>query len=429
MKMMMDTSYRLLALCARAEWFAAHDKLLVQAAAQIPDWEIVPARAEAHGMAPLLHAHLRSAGIHPPRPVTRQLQGLYLQHRRANQIRADVLREILAAFETAGVQALILKGAALSHLVYPEPGLRPMSDIDLLVSRSDPAKAQEALAGLGFDAPLPSRGALPHRHLAAATLRREGLLVQVEIHHQLSSTYFDNAVSYLRNRFSPNTARRSSTRAARVNGLTVSPRPLPALGRSASTLGLEDMLGHLCQHLLSHINVWDYGRLIWVADIVSLAERFASEIDWDHVRRRYPDVLDTLAVLHFATPLSQELLATAGVKVGHAPKDIGREYQGWPQTRPREWRRRGYSRVLCDTLFPSEWWLRLRYKLGSTRPLLWSRCVRHPFHILGHVGRTLLERMGWPTPLELAAGERQPLPPSAQEDQSKPPTQTAKVGP
>jgi hypothetical protein len=63
--------------------------------------------------------------------------------------------------------------------------------------------------------------------------------------------------------------------------------------------------------------------------------------------------------------------------------------------------------VVRDTLFPSEWWLRLRYGLGSVRPLLWHRWVLHPLYILGHVGRVLLERMGWPTPLELA-GQRTP---------------------
>jgi hypothetical protein len=424
----MDTIYRLLALCARAECHAAHYEHLAQAATRISNWESVPPRAEAQGVGPLLYAHLKSAEIHPPKSVTRQLQGLYLRHRRANQIRADVLREILAEFETAGIQALILKGAALSYLIYPEPGLRPMSDIDLLVKKANVKQAQQALAGLGFDAPLPSQATLSHRHLTTATLQREGLLVQVEIHHQLSSTYYDNAISYLRNRFLPSTARQSDATPAKVDGLTTLPRSLPALGCTASTLGFEDMLGHLCQHLLSHINVWDYGRLIWVADVVSLAERFASEINWDHVRRQYPDVLNTLAVLHFATPLSQELLTEAGVKVGHVPKGIGVEYQGWPQVRLQEWGHRGHSRVLCDTLFPSEWWLRLHYKLGSMRPLVWFRSVRHPLHILGHVGRTLLELVGWPTALELAAGERQPRSPTAQKGQGKPSKQIGKAG-
>jgi len=65
---------------------------------------------------------------------------------------------------------------------------------------------------------------------------------------------------------------------------------------------------------------------------------------------------------------------------------------------------------LRDTIFPSEWWLRLRYKLGSVRPLFWHRWIRHPLYILGHVARVFLEWLGWPTPLELAHGGQNPRP-------------------
>ena len=40
----------------------------------------------------------------------------------------------------------LVQGAALSHLVYPEPGLRPMSDLDILVPRSEIWRAGQILA-------------------------------------------------------------------------------------------------------------------------------------------------------------------------------------------------------------------------------------------------------------------------------------------
>ena len=42
--------------------------------------------------------------------------------------------------------------------------------------------------------------------------------------------------------------------------------------------------------------------------------------------------------------------------------------------------------------------------LGSDYPLFWYRWLRHPLYILGHVVRACLERLGWPTPGELAEG-------------------------
>jgi hypothetical protein len=415
-----NATYRLLALCARAKCNATHYDQLARRVAQLTGWEGVAARAEAHGLAPLLYTHLKAAGVPPPLAVRRELQGLYLRHRHANQVRTRILRDVLTAYGAAGIQALVLKGAALSHLVYPEPGLRPMSDLDILVPASDLWRAQRLLADLGFDAPLPSSPTLPPRHLPAATLQAEGLLVQVEIHHRLLSNYLDDAISYVRAllwtsrrlqsldvRPKP-TARPGDAQACgtvQPDGLPLAPRPFVLAGVTAYTLGYEDTLQHLCRHLASHVNVWDFCRLIWVADVVSLAERFASEIDWERVRRQCPAVLDMLSLFHSMTPLRDELLDRAGVRIGRVPEGIGVEYQGWP--RPQAKRRRGWRRILRDTLFPSEWWLRLRYKLGGTRPLFWVRWVRHPLYILGHVVRAVLEQLGWPTPGELT-GRRVP---------------------
>jgi hypothetical protein len=413
--------YRLLALCARAEGDAAHYGRLCQAAAKVTEWEGVAAQAEVHGLAPLLYVHARAAGVQLPPAAKRKLQGLYLRHHHANQVRTGVLRDILSAYAAAGVPALVLKGAALSHTVYPEPGLRPMSDLDILVRATDLRRAQSLLAGLGFDAPLPAGPALAHRHLALAARQVEGLSIQVEIHHKLLSNYFDHAASFIRSMARPiSTGPRQrifwpeSSAAglahesawAKLEGLTAPPHPFELAGLTAYTLSYEDTLGYLSRHLASHVNVWDFGRLIWVADIVSLAERYAAEIDWERVRRRYPATLDTLSLLHFMTPLSDDLLSRAGISLGHAPQGIGVEFQGWPKIRAAHWQEKGYRRVVRDTLFPSEWWLRLRYQVGSARPVFWYRWVRHPLHILGHIVRAMLERLGWPTPQALARGGR-----------------------
>ena len=402
-----EAGYRLLALCARAELPAEQRGRLACAAARLTAWETLPAQAEAQGMAPLLYAHLKAAEIEIPRPVRRQLQGLCLRHRQANRERMQALDQILATFEAAGIQALVLKGAALCHLVYPDPGLRPMSDLDLLVPASDLRRAQRLLAGLGFDAPLPP-GPTLHRHLPAATRRVAGVRVQVELHHRLFSDYFDNAGTYLRvnlcarlhgmfgRRSGERSAGTASAGSAAWEALRRSALPVALGDRTACTLGLEDTLGHLCRHLVSHVNVWEAGRLIWVADIVSLAERFQSEIDWASVRRRDPAVRELLSLVHWMTPLSDALLARAEVRLVPPPQGMGVAYRGWPRVRLGSWR------ALRETLWPSEWWLRWHYRVGSARSLSWYRGVRHPLHLLGHVVRVGLERLGWPQALDLA---------------------------
>jgi hypothetical protein len=421
--------YHFLALCARAEGDAAYHGRLARAAAAMTDWDSIADQAEAHGLAPLLYVHARVAGVQLPPAAKRKLQGLYLRHHHANQVRTEVLRDILSAYAAAGIPALVLKGAALCHTVYPEPGLRPMSDLDILVQEEDLRRAQGLLAELGFDAPLPAGLAVAHRHMAVAARQVEGLSVQVEIHHKLLSDYFDHAASFIHSLARPTSApseQRAPAGTSRIpeadltglpkpvrshwvglEGLTAPPHPFDLAGLTAYTLSYEDTLEYLCRHLSSHVNVWDFGRLIWVADIVSLAERYAAEIDWEHVRQHYPAALNTLSLLHFMTPLSDSLLSQAAISLGHAPQGIGVEFQGWPKILVTRWRETGYRHILHDTLLPSEWWLRLRYQVGSARPVFWYRWVRHPLHILGHVVRAALERLGWPTPQVLARGGRQ----------------------
>jgi hypothetical protein len=234
----------------------------------------------------------------------------------------------------------------------------------------------------------------------------------VEVHYKLFSDYVDHARSFARSRLTRTPFRAHPSEPGRdgdhawtaTDGLTAPPQPFALADRTAYTLGYEDTLGHVCRHLVSHVNAWESGRLIWVADVISLAERFAPQIDWARVRRCHPVVLDTLSLLHFMTPLSDELLSRADVKIGRAPQGIGEAFRGWPQARRGSWRARGCRRVLRDTLYPSEWWLRLRYARGSARPLFWQRWVRHPLYILGHVARVFVERLGWPTMTELVEG-------------------------
>ncbi len=344
-----------------------------QLARQIESWAGLSTVAEEQGLAPLLYVHLQKAEIPLPRDLKRELQALYLRHKHANHIRLQTLQELVLAFNEANIQAIVLKGAALSLLVYPEPGLRPMRDLDILVKKSTAKQAQHLLAKLGFDAPMPPTDDLPDKHLAVATRQVEGLTMSIEIHHNLFNKDYPVSLD--------------------IESLTAPPLAFEVNGTPAYTLGYEDMLWHLCQHVAYHANVWEPIRLIWVADIVGFAERFASQIDWARLRQQYPLVLNTLSLFHFITPLSETLLRLSAIKIGHYPQGLGEEFQGWPRTSLAQQHAKGLGRILYDSFFPSEWWLRLHYGLDSAQSLFWYRWFRHPFHILGRLKQFFDERV------------------------------------
>jgi len=385
-----SAAYKLLGLCARATCTSEQYDQLAQATAAYANWQQLPSQAESHGLAPLLYYHLKQAGIEIPTDIRRQLQALYLRHRRANYIRNQALDKILQIYQSEQIQAIVLKGAALSHIM------------DILVSASDAQRARTLLAEAGFPPARPATPALLHRHLPITSTTVDGLPVHVEIHHKLHSDYFDSLLAYLGGRWLGRETASTDRALAATKALFSRARPFELADLTALTLGPEDTLKHLCQHLLSHVNVWDYCRLIWVADLVSYTERFAAEIDWAHIRRHQPVIIRTLSLLHFTTPLSDPLLHQTEIKIGQTPRGLGIDFQGWPRVRPGQRPQKGFWVLLRDTILPSEWWLRFRYHLGSTRPLFMARWIRHPLHILGQMVRTMLEHLGWPRALELA---------------------------
>jgi hypothetical protein len=81
------------------------------------------------------------------------VQKFYYLHqltRRRNSKAYDQLAEVLLRLNHQRVEAMVLKGAALAQVVYPDPGLRPFSDIDILVRRRDAETAHALLNGLGY---------------------------------------------------------------------------------------------------------------------------------------------------------------------------------------------------------------------------------------------------------------------------------------
>jgi len=355
---------KLLTLCAGVNLTPAQLTQLAAHAGQFTDWPALPAAAEAQGLGPLVYHHLKAAGVDWPASAKRDLQSLYVRHRHANAVKMAALAEILAAFEAAGIEALALKGAALAALIYPEPGLRPMRDLDVLVPPAQARHAQTVLGQLGFTAPVPPPGArLPDKHLEAATRRQEGLTVTVEVHHNLFHAFQPDSFT--------------------LADCTGPPLSFDLNGVTAPALGYEDMLWHLCRHIAYHASIWEPIRLIWVADLVGFAEQFVDKIDWQRLARQYPPVLNMLSLFHFVTPLPERLQQAAGVRPDPTPQGIGLEFEGWPRRRLAQLRGQNWRQIARATFWPSEWWLRLHYGLDSAQPLFWYRWLRHPLYILG----------------------------------------------
>src|SRR6266446_6297793 len=92
---------------------------------------------EEHGALPLVYSF-----SHIP-----ALRERAIREATTEAIRHEELRRVLGAL---GVFALVVKGSALAHQLYPAPELRPRCDTDLLIDAADLDAARAALRALGY---------------------------------------------------------------------------------------------------------------------------------------------------------------------------------------------------------------------------------------------------------------------------------------
>ncbi|HDN64899.1 MAG TPA: hypothetical protein ENF23_01160, partial [Methanosarcinales archaeon] len=117
-----------------------------------PDWEYLTRNALYHGVAPLLYRNLE--GIDDvslvPERVTAVLRERYYITLARNMIHYDELGTALRVFADAGIDVIVLKGGALAETVYRDIGLRPFSDVDILVREEDLQRAKEVMTKIGY---------------------------------------------------------------------------------------------------------------------------------------------------------------------------------------------------------------------------------------------------------------------------------------
>lgn len=230
-------------------------------------WDRLLELAAWHRLTPLVWRYLRgdAAGIAVPIGVMDDLHQMAMATTARNLNLQVELDRVLAVMASEEIPVMLLKGAALIESVYPQIGLRPMDDLDLLVPRSSIQRAQDAVAALGFDVWGDKINRDEERRLATSRhhfplVRRAGA-VCIELHHHvtLAAPGFD------------------------IHGYW--DRALPGVGKVAHLLPEpEDLLLHVAIHFSAdRIEKGNCG-LGQLADLAWIADHF--EINWDALARR-----------------------------------------------------------------------------------------------------------------------------------------------
>ncbi len=363
----MNDHTTLLRLCCRLDLDPSVRQRFRQSALKIQDWNALITEAESHAVSNLLYAHLVSCDISIPDQPGILFKALTAKHQRVNRERSNALNQILDKFAENRIEVILLKGMALVNCLYSDPYQRPMGDIDILVPASKAVLAQQLLREAGYHAEDRNRGYLyDHHHLPAASRTRNGMVIQVEIHH--------NALSG------------DATASMSFDEVFADANPVTVDGRPCFTLGHHDMLKHLCHHAFEPC---DRIKLGAVADIYGYATRYFDQIDWSFLKEKQPHVTNTLRCLHFLSPLPVALAEKLGAPTVRAPSGVG---DGFPPLSSIDSSAGSLAARLKKLLDCSDWWRHIYYAVPPERGLTRVRWIRHPARIIYWLTRRLLAR-------------------------------------
>jgi hypothetical protein len=217
----------------------------------------------SQGMAPLLFRRLArrltaKTGDAWPQTLLLRLRKTALRQAAFEPAAEVDLHCLLKALAHIGITPLLLKGTALSHTLYPEPGLRPRCDTDLLISEEERDKTAGLMKKVGY-APLHEAQAdYINTQMSYSRKTAQGFICRYDIHWQVSNC---------NRQFSRDFADGKLFERAEV---------IPSLGENARTLSRADALIFACFHRAGHFS-HSGDRLIWLYDIHLLCQALTAQ--------------------------------------------------------------------------------------------------------------------------------------------------------
>jgi hypothetical protein len=194
-------------------------------------------------------------------PVIGRMGGVYRRTWVVNTIRLQEAERAIVALGEAGIPTALLKGAAMIARWTPDPGVRMMADVDLLVPRERAREAVDRLAAAGWRAAIDHSAPLTEADLGDehAILLRSATGGELDLHWRAlihgAGTASDDAFW---------------DRAEEID-----------LGDVRThVLGAEDHVHHAC----SHATTWTAaGRVDWIADSALIIRAAGPSFDWSRV--------------------------------------------------------------------------------------------------------------------------------------------------
>ncbi len=192
-------------------------------------------------------------------PLLPVIRGYY----RRGTWQAQLLRAraavVLGKFAEADIPSLVLKGGVLGASYYAHPGLRPMSDYDVLVPFARAGDAIRSLLDAGWTCGMPNPERIPAVFHSASFAAADGF--EFDLHWHLLPEACESAADDL---------------------AWAAAEPFAVNGVPSLALAPADLLVVVCAHGVR----WAPDLPVrWIADALVIMERAGARLDWDRVVR------------------------------------------------------------------------------------------------------------------------------------------------
>lgn len=208
------------------------------------NWGYLIKRAGDEGVDSLLFYHLRNQQL----AIGSQLSAKYYYNLTSNIHLLDEFYDVLKRLQKKGVEVIALKGILLIEKVYKNIGLRPMSDVDVLVRKEAIPQVMKEMSDSGYRI-------TPHGHLGY--LKDGEFPAVIDFHWDIWFPETDDVWK--------------RCKMAMINNIPV------------KSLDNEDALIYIATH--QSINHGMH-KLIWLCDIHEFIRVYRDSIDWQEFIKR-----------------------------------------------------------------------------------------------------------------------------------------------
>ena len=341
------------------------------------EWENLLQLAKKERLSALLYSALRGQCFVPQR-VQRPLYDSYHYEVRRSLFLRHELGVVLGLFSAAGIEAAVLKGAALAEAVYGDWAARPMHDLDLLIRPEQLPLAVEALRDAGYAPCVEPRQGAALAYENEIAFGKPGMAADyLELHWSLfDSPYYQSKLP--------------------LNWFWETAVTSSFGDISALVLGPEAQFLHLSGHLVLHHS--HDATLLWLHDISMLLRHHRSVLDWSLLLRQAQECNLVLPVQRVLTWVSEEMEAPVPAEtlqrlgsLSPSPEEV--RVFSWHTAAERSVAQRIWSdlahlpgwtsrlRYLSLKLFPSPEYMLARYRVRHRSTLL----VFYAYHLLAGV--------------------------------------------